>query len=423
MNQVSIIAKEIAKLGRGGDTMLAHITPHEAMVLRAMGGAGTINPYTGLPEYRFRLRRIIRAIVPVALVVIAVVQPQLIPAIGSSILEAAGAVAAGTTSSVMAGTTAATVGMQAAGAAAISATTTALTGGNLEQVAMSAATAAVGAGVAGNVGQAVNTTLVNAGVPAAVANVAASTTGAAASAAATGRDVNEAMTAAAITSSATTAYRELTRPAPPTLTQQPSPPSTPAGAEGPTDYSITAGMTFPGQGLRAPELAPLPPAEQIGVTPINYSNIIAPSRPSIGFQQPRLRELPPAETIGREPIDYREILTPEQRNLPEMGGGTGLTARAQDGTLVQVAPQEGSETLRRAGEQAVRALASDFASDLNRRNRQTGTSDLASTGLFQPVSVVPTETTGIAPIARGKPILGGEDEEATGTWGTKTLRG
>ena len=421
MNQVSIIAKEIAKLGRGGDTMLAHITPHEAMVLRAMGGAGTINPYTGLPEYRIRLRRIIRAIVPVALVVIAIVQPQLIPAIGSSILEAAGAVAAGTTSSVMAGTTAATVGMQAAGAAAISATTTALTGGNLEQVAISAATAAVSVGVSGNVSQAVNNTLVNSGVSPAIANVAASTTGAAAGASATGRDVNEAMTAAAITSSATTAYREFTRPEP-TLTQPPPPPSAPAGAEGPTDYSITAGMTFPGQGLQAPTPTPLPPAEQIGVTPINYANLLTPSTPQVGFQQPRLRELPPAETIGREPIDYRETLTPEQRNLPSMGGGTGVTARSEDGTLVQLAPPEDS-ALRRAGEQAVRAVASDYASDLISRGRQTGTSDLASTGLFQPVSVVPTETTGVAPVARGQPIFGGEDEEATGTWGTKTLRG
>lgn len=37
--------------GRGEDRILAHITPGEAALLRRRGGAGTINPETGLPEY------------------------------------------------------------------------------------------------------------------------------------------------------------------------------------------------------------------------------------------------------------------------------------------------------------------------------------------------------------------------------------
>jgi hypothetical protein len=45
------IAKAIASYGRNGDTMLAHITPAEARMLRRRGGSGTINPDTGLPEY------------------------------------------------------------------------------------------------------------------------------------------------------------------------------------------------------------------------------------------------------------------------------------------------------------------------------------------------------------------------------------
>ena len=45
------IAKAIASYGRNGDTMLAHITPAEARMLRRRGGNGTINPSTGLPEY------------------------------------------------------------------------------------------------------------------------------------------------------------------------------------------------------------------------------------------------------------------------------------------------------------------------------------------------------------------------------------
>jgi hypothetical protein len=41
----------LASKGRYGDTMLAHINPQEAGLLRAMGGAGTINPQTGLREF------------------------------------------------------------------------------------------------------------------------------------------------------------------------------------------------------------------------------------------------------------------------------------------------------------------------------------------------------------------------------------
>ncbi len=45
------VASGIAKLGRNGDTQLAHITMSEARMLRRAGGSGTINPSTGLPEY------------------------------------------------------------------------------------------------------------------------------------------------------------------------------------------------------------------------------------------------------------------------------------------------------------------------------------------------------------------------------------
>lgn len=44
-------ARIVASKGRRGDTMLAHITPKEARLLKSRGGAGTINPATGLPEY------------------------------------------------------------------------------------------------------------------------------------------------------------------------------------------------------------------------------------------------------------------------------------------------------------------------------------------------------------------------------------
>jgi len=47
----------IASLGRNGDTMLAHVTPAEMRMLKAKGGAGTINPRTGLPEF-FSLKKV-----------------------------------------------------------------------------------------------------------------------------------------------------------------------------------------------------------------------------------------------------------------------------------------------------------------------------------------------------------------------------
>ena len=46
-------ARIMAAQGRGRDSMLAHITPSEASLLRSRGGMGTRNPSTGLPEYGF----------------------------------------------------------------------------------------------------------------------------------------------------------------------------------------------------------------------------------------------------------------------------------------------------------------------------------------------------------------------------------
>jgi hypothetical protein len=54
------IAKEMQKMGRYGDTILAHINPQEARMLKAMGGSGTINPYTGLPEFFFK--KVVKAV-------------------------------------------------------------------------------------------------------------------------------------------------------------------------------------------------------------------------------------------------------------------------------------------------------------------------------------------------------------------------
>lgn len=46
-------ARELQQRGRAGDTLLAHISPWEAALLKALGGAGTRNPVTGLLEFKY----------------------------------------------------------------------------------------------------------------------------------------------------------------------------------------------------------------------------------------------------------------------------------------------------------------------------------------------------------------------------------
>lgn len=47
------MARAVRDMGRGGDTILAHITPGEARLLDAVTDGGSINPHTGLPEFKF----------------------------------------------------------------------------------------------------------------------------------------------------------------------------------------------------------------------------------------------------------------------------------------------------------------------------------------------------------------------------------
>jgi hypothetical protein len=49
---ITCLLEQIKKKGRGGDTQLAHVNPLEAIMLKKMGGSGSINPKTGLREYK-----------------------------------------------------------------------------------------------------------------------------------------------------------------------------------------------------------------------------------------------------------------------------------------------------------------------------------------------------------------------------------
>ena len=61
--QVKSWAEYLRRQGRGGDDTLAHINSGEAALLKALGGSGTRNPRTGLPEFRSKFWRTVGKVV------------------------------------------------------------------------------------------------------------------------------------------------------------------------------------------------------------------------------------------------------------------------------------------------------------------------------------------------------------------------
>jgi hypothetical protein len=134
---------QIARMGRYGDTELAHITPFEARVLQAYGGSGTINPSTGQPEFFLKkvgkaLKKVFKAVAPVLPIILSFVAPTFIPAFGSML--SGGALAAGS------------AGANILGSAAVGGLSSAASGGNVLQGALGGA---LGAGAGGALGSAV----------------------------------------------------------------------------------------------------------------------------------------------------------------------------------------------------------------------------------------------------------------------------
>lgn len=56
--RASGMAKKVAIQGRGGDNRLLHATPFTKELLKAIGGAGTTNPKTGLIEFYPKFEKI-----------------------------------------------------------------------------------------------------------------------------------------------------------------------------------------------------------------------------------------------------------------------------------------------------------------------------------------------------------------------------
>ena len=125
--------RTLARQGRMGDTMLAHISPEEAAMLKARGGAGTINPNTGLPQY-FSLKQLVAVALPIALDFIA-------PGLGQAIGTAMGAT--GTAATMI-------------GSAVIGGVSAGITGGDPLKGAI---LGGLGAGFGSTVGSGINETL------------------------------------------------------------------------------------------------------------------------------------------------------------------------------------------------------------------------------------------------------------------------
>jgi hypothetical protein len=123
------VAKYLASQGRNGDTMLAHITPVEARLLKAFGGSGTVNPRTGLPEFFLKklfksIKKAVKSLLknPIVRVVATVALATVLGPAGIGVMSSAAA------------------------AATASAATTLGAGGNVKDALISAATSYFGAG-------------------------------------------------------------------------------------------------------------------------------------------------------------------------------------------------------------------------------------------------------------------------------------
>jgi hypothetical protein len=133
-------AKALQARGRGRDTVLAHITPQEAEMLRKAGGLGTRNPYTGLPEYGF-FSDAWKAVTAPVKAVVNVVKDVAKSPIGRIALTIGATMALGPL--------AAGFGIGTAGTAAIvGGGMSALSGGNLQDVLKGAAMGYIGGTVA-----------------------------------------------------------------------------------------------------------------------------------------------------------------------------------------------------------------------------------------------------------------------------------
>lgn len=153
------IAQAMAQMGRGGDTILAHINPQEAQMLKAMGGSGTINPRTGLLEFGFfksiakPFKSVGKAIGSAVKSVGKAVKSFVKSDIGRIVATIGLTMLAGPAAAAMLGSTAPAWAVTALAAGMGGAGVTLLAGGNLKDALKSGLTSAVVAGVGSGITQ------------------------------------------------------------------------------------------------------------------------------------------------------------------------------------------------------------------------------------------------------------------------------
>jgi hypothetical protein len=198
---VAEMAQTVAGYGRDGDTMLAHITPEEARLLKRHGGSGTLNPNTGLTEYRSRLKRffkkvgsaisdVVKGVVSAVKEVVSTPLGKAVAAIGLSLLVGPAAASfIGATSSAAIAATSAFVGgagstllaggsiSDALKAGVVGGLTAGLTNGLSASIASDTAFNAISGGLSGSTSVALGNTLGNAATGAISGGIGAVLTG------------------------------------------------------------------------------------------------------------------------------------------------------------------------------------------------------------------------------------------------------
>lgn len=136
------VAAYLQSQGRGEDKILAHITPGEAAFLQQRGGAGTINPVTGLPEYGW-LSKAWKAVTGAVKSVVKGVVSTVKKVLQSPVGRILGTIALAT----VLGPTAIGMSLGTAGTAALaSGATTLMAGGSIKDALVSGALGYVGGG-------------------------------------------------------------------------------------------------------------------------------------------------------------------------------------------------------------------------------------------------------------------------------------
>jgi hypothetical protein len=422
MAQIVTEYPEIASLGRGGDTMLAHINEHEAKMLMMMGGSGTINPDTGLPEF-LTWKKLFKA----AAVVTLIFYPPAAIAVGQYL---------GFT-----GATAAVVG-----SATISAGTTLITGGTPEEALRSAAASAVGAFIPGPVADVVG----EIGLSGATGNVIGSAAGSAAATAVRGgspEDILRNAVAGAVGSGISSqGYDTAGRAAGSAISSKGDPLSTLIGS-GALNMRDSSNVNLPSgtqvadasNYLRDPGVvsdSPISPIEDVVITaqrepkltPQVYSNINYSStgRPK-PTEAPSFSSLPDIEIVGKRESnrlpDIEITGRRESNRLPDIE----ITGRRESDRLPDIEitdrreqPTVGSEQDRETNPRLRPQIYSRvFPSASNVLSRSLGT-DLTTSAPTYPAS---SPTTGLTS-TRGAGEIEGEETggRRRNVWNEESLR-